>query len=193
MNEKIEFPDKEELIRLSRASIALYAIRCALRVQPLLVYPGQIFFFSNDYQKAVLELKYVLDENFSKTPEASKVSTAFELAKAIHKLVHDMRYNLAVTDDMESLKPLGVLLTTAESIKNALRVPKSSTDEESVHYALKASNNITGCPGLQNAARADYELFVKSDSPQQGSLWHGETPDWYWDAKEQYEETIQKW
>ncbi|HCO24822.1 MAG TPA: hypothetical protein DIT97_18010 [Gimesia maris] len=204
MSDDMELPSKKDLIHLSERSQATYAIRFALRVQPLL---ASIKDPPVDYKKAVLALdgqfKNLIYENGNLTPFHAFVA-ANAVKNAADRYVNfkkQSRY-YAISAAIRS----AVLAASAagSGYPNANPSPEQSISLTTLDAAFSASLSAGSAGAGRNAvdaALSDYkklkesptEVFDISENGPLGKLWHGSPPDWYLEAKKLYDKTIAEW
>ncbi|WP_417381233.1 hypothetical protein [Gimesia sp.] len=207
MNNNAGLPSSDELAELPNRSIAVYAIRCALRVQPLLA-SSEIN--SIDYKDAVLILNSNLQilTNTAKdlVSAAAAISTA---AKTIEKYaqkhaarnsVREVIAGVAKAADYAAEAYATYSNTSTSAAKAAFAADAVDVEAYDLYSApfgdAAFSENVFGV-----YARADYvrlkELEIAitdaSETGPLGDLWHGSPPDWYIEAKERYDKAIAEW
>lgn len=204
MSDDIELPRKEDLIDLSERSQATYAIRFALRVQPLLALIKEP---PVDYKKAVLALdgqfKNLIYESGNLTPFHSFVA-ANAVKNAADRYVNFKKQTkyYAISAAIRS----AVLAASAAGSANpsANPSPEQSISLTTIDAAYSATLSAgTAGAGINavDAALSDYkklkestsEIFDISETGPLGNLWGGSPPDWYIKAKAHYEKTITEW
>lgn len=191
MSDEKGLPSSGELAKLPKGSLATYAIRCALRVQPLLSSWSEP---SKKYKKAVLNLNRsfrILTLSSDRATAAQTANTAFVAACNILNETKDLY------DYPDAAK-------AAEAARAAVRVvgitrpdAKVKAPSEDAVLAALVTDAITAIA----AARADYDRLMATkieitdtlETGYLGDIWSGFPPDWYVKAKADYDKTIAKW
>lgn len=207
MNNNSGLPSSDELAELPNRSIAVYAIRCALRVQPLLTSAELV---STEYKKAVLMLNSNLEILKNTSNDFVAAAAAISRATSIIKAYAE---DSAINSDAHK-----VIVGSVESIEHAVDtyVTYSNTSNSAAKAAFAAEAVADKAYDVYTApfgdfafseyvlgvyARADYtrlkehktEVTDASEKGPLGNLWHGSPPDWYIEAKEHYNNTIAEW
>ncbi|WP_417384926.1 hypothetical protein [Gimesia sp.] len=204
MSDEIKLPSKQELSELPATELGVYALRCALRVQPLLVLLGKPI---SSYRKAVVTLSKLSenlvygDSTYSANNKASEAamtarSTAARtatVAKASNAAAH-VHPNAAAAAAAADAAVIATTDTSAEGAFRCARAAVASVKARSTPQDQSIANTVY-------ASRKDFELLANlktittdaSEAGPLGDLWHGSTPDWYIEAKAKYDNTIAEW
>ncbi|QDU52136.1 hypothetical protein [Gimesia panareensis] len=196
MSSKRLLPTQTTLEMLSPSSIAAYATRYALRVQPFLCLCKET---SNPYKQFVLDIHDSLNAIIS-GPEAESASlNADEL----------LSYALQIPEDEVTPKTKTAAISSAHAFKSTAYIANDFLTEgfDSAVKAIENANLIIcemNCP--MAPALIDFEFlkelrhgdpinyfFDCGDSGPLGELWHGNTPDWFLDAQKIYAKNIALW
>ena len=194
MNSELDLPSEDDLADLPKASIAVYALRSALRVRPFwtsCIKP------TADYKAAVVVLNHEFDRLLH-----FESSTEYE---AIASKVKNKLSEAAVNDNTAATVTAFTSATAA--ILSVLTAITQNTS--SANVAFNASTAATGAAmtlgtdhsSIFKAPKKDYEHLAvlkaeitdASDMGPLGDLWHGSPPDWYIEAKALYDKTIAEW
>ncbi|MCA9014003.1 MAG: hypothetical protein KDA77_01615 [Planctomycetaceae bacterium] len=195
MSDEFELPSHLELRKLSKASIAVFAIRCALRVQPLLVSWKKP---NTEYKEAVVKLNRACRILFKYTYYGSRdadLASNSAADAAANADAYAYRANAGATT-----------LSATRSIKSGIDAYTSYGPSVDA-YAVSAARSVidalepAAISATISAIREDYnrlkeiknEVTDASETGPLGDLWHGSPPDWYLDAKAKYDKTIVEW
>lgn len=203
MSDEVELPDRGELSVLPKKSIVVYALRCVLRVRPLLALLEKP---TAEYKRSV-----VVVNGAYKTLLAAP--SEFDVVAASQSTYHATNAEFAATADVAAV--MAALKAVAIAADNAYSSHKSVYDSDSTFHpaanayiaagaAFRAANVAkidTDTVQLVGVSRADYvklselkaEVTDASETGPLGDLWHGSPPDWYIESKEHYDKTIAEW
>lgn len=185
----VELPSEKDLKQLPLASVATYAIRCALRVQPFLSTWKEA---TKVYKQAIIRLNNLFKIQIKNTINTEGVEYT----------------NPATTAQGEDPRPYSAFNATSSALFAYFDNHSNNDDRyffdtvlavESATEAVDASGNDE--EDVAAAARADYSRLIElktevtdaSETGPLGDLWLGSPPDWYICAKEHYDKTIAEW
>ena len=201
MSDEVELPSKEELEILPRFSVAAYALRCAMRVQPLLVSWKKP---TAEYKEAVVYLKAAY-KTLGYTADSYTIRAAADAANTISDTTSNtIRATQAATADAAIVGAAAGATTRAVAANSYVtRAATGRATDAAFATALYASDAMGGADSytIRAAARADYtrllelktEVTNASETGPLGDLWQGSPPDWYIKAKEEFDKTIAEW
>ncbi|WP_261344664.1 hypothetical protein [Gimesia panareensis] len=198
-----ELPSKKELAKLPRFSIAVYALRCAMRVQPLLTLCMKP---TTEYKKTVVKLNniyrfLIYDANATDIGGNAVAAAALDSAAATARAANDVTGIAAAN---VAAIAAAATINAYNGVDAANIASGTAADAETITAAaIIAADTITAADAdtITAAARADYvglleldtEVTDASEFGPLGVLWHGSPPDWYIEVKERYEEIIAEW
>lgn len=206
MSDEVELPSEEELAELPMYSKAVYAIRCALRVLPILVSWNKA---TDRYKAAVVELNRQYRILIYNAPYATERDSRTNTDIATNSAYVAARKHL--TDSSETATNIVAALAAAAAARSATDAADSATYATyTTIYAKDAAKAFTRdtkdtkpslYSSIDSTARSDYEKLKSigkevtdaSETGPLGNLWPDSPPDWYVKAKERYDETIMEW
>jgi hypothetical protein len=198
MSDNLGLPSAEELAKLPKASIAVYALRCALRVQPVWVdlkeptaeYKKYIFDLNNFYRIIAYDTKVASEVvNFVKTKATAAIATSDTMDFAPNALY----VAIAAIEAIDVSTPDAAATTATNAASLAANVCGLGVATNPAAY-IPYDASIT-------SANEDYawlkehkdEVTDASETGPLGDLWHRSPPDWYITVKEKYDKTIAEW
>ena len=206
MSDEFELPSERELEKLPWNSVAVYAIRCALRVQPLLVSWNNP---TEKYKRAVVNINASFDILASDTSTTrAAIDAAYSVDLYVDATTTKAARNAALSsrDAAEAASSAAAAIrATPHSADAAARAARSAAAKASRSANDAMSFYLTSTPpsfyDITRATRADYvwlkEFRIKiteaSETGPLGDLWHGSPPDWYLKEKAKYDKTIVEW
>ncbi|KAA0132093.1 hypothetical protein FYZ48_28685 [Gimesia chilikensis] len=194
MNEVDRLPSKEKVKKLQKSNRNVYAIRCALRVQPLIIFPESEEYNTAELKRAVLQL----DSQLESLVNSDKVDLRV-IDNAINRIV-----SASVNAASASANAANACKAAAHSQSNIAFKNSVDLTLDAAIYAAKSATITTGintAVNLVRATKSDYEKLKASkikvtdasETGPLGDLWHGSPPDWYIEAKTKYDKTITEW
>ncbi|QDT42352.1 hypothetical protein Pan241w_24350 [Gimesia alba] len=206
MSENHRLPGKEMLLKLPGRSVVQYAIRCALRAQPLLVLSNGSFTYSASYQQAVVELDrqfrsllvsasadavstvLVVAENALTTPDLpDALKDAILSAVAATRAARTADANYAVEEALNAAE------LSVEAVKYARH--KARGLHTASHFSRLVANETIAAiyKDFESLTKLGMDVTDASESGPLGDFWHGAPPEWYLKTKEYYDKTIKVW
>tara|TARA_R110002049_G_scaffold290065_4_gene473315 strand:+ start:3587 stop:4375 length:789 start_codon:yes stop_codon:yes gene_type:complete len=180
MSDESKLPSREDLSKLTKSSIVMYGIRCALRVQPFLVSRSEP---TTEYKTFVVDLNREF-KNLTYTATLESARATANSAAVVAHIAEDNASNAAAA---------------AKASANAVSASSAGGASNAAASAARASTRVT--TDVRSAAVADFKRLVEldtevtdaSETGPLGDLWHGSIPDWYIEAKAKYDKTIAEW
>ncbi|WP_291167774.1 hypothetical protein [Gimesia sp.] len=196
MKKEYTLPTEKMLRTLSPPSIAAYATRCALRVQPFLCLCNQA---SYQYKRFVLEIDDSLNLNISFNEAEDASLNADEL----------LSYATELSEKDVTSKTKASAISAAHAFKATAYIANDFLDEGYDSAIRAADNSMTifhEMNWLFTPVLRDYDFlkdsrhgdpidffFDCSDAGLLGELWYGNPPDWYLEVKGIYDKNITLW
>jgi len=189
-------PTENILRTLSPPSIAAYATRCALRVQPFFCLCKDA---SNQYKRFVLEIDDSLNAHISCHEAEDASLNADEL----------LSYATEISEKEVTSKTKIAAISTAHAFKATAYIANDFLNG-GYDSAIRAADNaaIIICEmnwsfssvikdfeflgELRHGDPIDY-FFDCGDTGPLGELWHGNPPVWYLEVKQIYDKNIVSW
>ncbi|QDV52790.1 hypothetical protein [Gimesia fumaroli] len=189
MSEDIELPGKGDLRDLPLASIAVYAIRCALRVQPVWALWEKP---TAEYKEAIIQLRAAYRILAYSGYTEADAKAAYEAAYVAYEAANASSDSNAIA----SANAANAAASAASAAYNAARHNASDAANAANAAALASRASHAAI-----AARKDYlrlaemetEVSDASETGPLGDLWGGAAPDWYIKAKAMFNKTIAGW
>lgn len=196
MRKEYTLPTAELLRTVSPPSIAAYATRCAMRVQPFLCLCKEP---SLQYKRFVLEIDRSLNENISFNEAEDASLDADEL----------LSYANELSEQEVTPKTKATAISAAHAFRATAYIANDFLDGgyDSAIHAVDSSMVVIGEMDWPYApAQKDFEFlqelnhgdavdyfFDCRDTGPLGDLWHGNPPDWYLEVKQIYDKNIALW
>ena len=198
MSDEKGLPNENELLQLSPNAIATYAIRCALRVQPMWTLWNKS---TAEYKKEIVDLNSKYKVLVYNTDNVA----ARTAAKSAARTTEDSVFTTKAADVSRVINAaLAAVSAATRTAANATSINAAAINSANAAARIITDNDYTAADAYAiaiNSARTDYRQLLElktevtdaSETGPLGDLWHGSPPDWYIKAKEECERTIVKW
>lgn len=191
MGDEFELPSEEELRELPRFSVAVYALRCALRGQPLLTSWKDP---TNEYVRAVIRLNSASKILVSSAP--IDVNTAYAVytdAIAAAKAANTSKSAIVAANAANAIYAAANALNSSFYYATAVEAADKANVATYLAYATSVATTTAARIDYMRLTELKTDVTDASETGPLGDLWHGSPPDWYLTAKEDYDKTIAEW